>query len=555
MYICDNYHNLISWFYTRFSGFIKLASGNLSAVISAIHFLYGEKPNVSINNAADIIEEAEFLMIDELKAYTIDKIKSMEVVAQNCLKLLLVSLRYDVKLERAETYFKAHLPEQLSKEEALLLDKEYVYSIFTDDTLSYVSRQDLFLFLVKWVAHCPTRNRAFSELMSALKLIYIRLEGLNEVDMDSLDDENQSLCRALANKMCTMENILIISQAHEDYKSYKWYLHAFNVDKNYWFLIRGRFGKIKAEMENKMALVYFKDKTLCKFNLGTNEESQKTFRWLDELDAQFPSKSSSNKNTCIRHMSLKAEKLYVVREARLLAIATGMRIVSTIYCSDKTDESKVYMKALIAVNGAVNQFGVTDELVCLIVKGSERLIVYAADEGIISTVDLSQLSLDYYNCNIFSAVGGGKIYITTNTNQVVQINIYKEGSAIKTSMRETVLKGVRGTNNDTRFEFTEDKIITVTDKYENYKSTLSYAYQKMPEDINFVHKEEKISMGVPEALKYGDNVHFLEAYLPSDAPRCHDKCPHCSFQKINVRKHISYGTAYFSCVDLDYDSD
>ena len=288
---------------------------------------------------------------------------------------------------------------------------------------------------------------------------------------------------------------------------------------------------VSAGMENKMALVYFKDKTLCKFNLGTNEESQKTLKWLDELDAQFPFKSSSSKETCIRHMSQSAEKLYVVREPRSIAIVTRLRFVSTIYCNDKTDESNVYMNALISVKGEVVRFGVTDGLVCLIVWGSNQLIVYAADVGIISTVDLSQLSLDYYT--IFSPVGGGKIYITTNTNQVVQMNIYKEGLAIKTSMRETVLKVVRGTNNDTRFEFTEDKIITVTDKYENYKSTLSYAYQKMPEDINCVHKEEKISMDVPEALKYGDYVHFLEAYQPSDAPRCHVKCPHCSFNKKN----------------------
>ena len=144
--ICKKYHNLVSRLNSPFSGFIKLTCGNLDAVISAIYFLYGRRPKISIDNAADILEKAEFLMIEELKAYTIRKIKSIEVEAENCFKLLFISSRYDVKLERVETFFKAHLQELLSKEEALHLDRDYIYYIFTDETLSYVGRQDLFLF-------------------------------------------------------------------------------------------------------------------------------------------------------------------------------------------------------------------------------------------------------------------------------------------------------------------------------------------------------------------------------------------------------------------------
>ena len=523
----------------------------MDAVISAIYFLYGRRPKVSIDNAVDILEEAEFLMIEELKAYTIRKIKSIEVEAENCFKLLFISSRYDVKLERLETFFKAHLQELLSKEEALHLDRDYIYSIFTDVTLSYVGRQDLFLFLIKWVAHCPARNEAFPELMNVLKLAYIRKESLDEIDMDSLNDENKTLCHILASKTCFLENVLIINcQAQYDYLNRTLYVHAFNVDKKYWFKIRSSHALVKGLIENKMVLVYIKDSnTLCRLNLGTNEESQKKFKWLDELDAQIPYASSSSEFTCIRHMSKSTEKLYVVREARLNTHISKQRTVSTIYCNDKTDEFIVDMKALIAVNGELVQFGVTDALVCLIVKGSKQLTVYAADVGIISTVDLSQLRIDYNT--IFSAVEGGKLYITTNTKYVVQLNIYKEGLAIKTSVRESVLEGYknesRGLKNNTHFEFTEDKIITVTEKYENDKSRLSYAYQKLPEDINCVHKEEKIALDVPEALKYDHDVHFLEAYLPSDAPRCHDKCPLCAIDTKDL--------SCFDDSDEYYDSD
>ena len=523
----------------------------MDAVISAIYFLYGRRTKVSIGNAADILEEAEFLMIEELKAYTIRKIKSIEVEAENCFKLLFISSRYDVKLERVETFFKAHLQELLSKEEALYLDRDYIYSIFTDVTLSYVGRQDLFLFLVKWVAHCPARNEAFPELMNVLKLAYIRKESLDEIDMDSLNDENKTLCHTLASKTCFLENVLIINcQAQYDYLNRTLYVHAFNVDKKYWFKIRSSHALMKGVIENKMVLVYIKDSnTLCRLNLGTNEESQKKFKWLDELDAQIPYASSSSEFTCIRHMSKSTEKLYVVREARLNTHISKQRTVSTIYCNDKTDEFSVDMKALMAVNGELVQFGVADALVCLIVKGSKQLTVYAADVGIISTVDLSQLRIDYNT--IFSAVEGGKFYITTDTKSVVQINIYKEGLAIKTSVRESVLEDVknesRGLINYTHFKFTEDKIITVTEKYENNKSTLSYAYQKLPEDINCVHKEEKFALDVPEALKYDHDVHFLEAYLPSDAPRCHDKCPLCAIDTKDL--------SCFDDSDEHYDSD
>ena len=414
----------VPYYYNKnspFSGCIKLACGNLSAVISAIYFLYGRLPNVSIDNAADILEEAEFLMIEELKAYTIDQVKSMKVVAENCLKLLFISLRYNVKFERAETFFKAHLPELLSKVEALHLDKDYIYSIFTDETLSYVGRQDLFLFLVKWVAHRPARNEAFPEFMNVLKLDYIRKESLDDIDMNSLNDENKTLCHTLASKTCNLENVLIFCQSQYDNQNRTFYVHAFNVDKKYWFQIRLSqnidFGK--GVIENKMVLVYLKDdNTLCRFNLGTKEESQKTFKWLDELDAQIPSTSSSSKFTRIRHMSQSLEKLYVVREARLKAHNMFMQPVkSIIYFNDKTDESNVYMKVLIAVNGEVAQFGVTDGLVCLIARGGDQLIVFsAADVGMVSIVDLLQLGIDYNT--VFSAVGDGKIYIKKIQNRL-----------------------------------------------------------------------------------------------------------------------------------------
>ena len=563
LYICDNYHNHITWLYTRFSGFINLASGNLSAVIAAIYFLYGEIPKVSIDNAVDILEEAEFLMIEELKAYTIDKIKSMEVVAENCLKMVLISLRYNVKLEDAELFFKAHLPELLSKEEALLLDQEYVYSIFTDETLSYVSRQDLFLFLVKWVAHCPARNEAFPEMMSALKLDYINSEGLDDVDMNSLNDENQTLCRTLASKTCNLDNILIVCQAQRDYQNGTSYLHAFNADKSNWFPIRlsQSIGLEKACIENKMVLVYFKDdNTLCRFNLCTNEENQKTFRWLDKLDEKNLPMPSSSGYMYISHLSQAAEKLYV-NVINSLAQTFGMhtlkpRTVSTIYCNDTTDEFNVHMKSLISVKGEVTQFGVTDEIVCLIVRGSERLTVYAVDVGIISTVDLSHVSIDYNT--VLSAVCGGKIYISTSTH-LVQVNMSKADLAHKTSVRETVHEDgktiSRGRQNCTRFEFTEEKVITVTKNNVNYMPTLSYAYQKLPEDINCENEEEKVVMDLPEALKHCQRVRFLEAYLPSDAPRCHAKCPHCSFKVRNDRKPISYRTMNKSYLDQNYDSD
>ena len=491
-------------------------------------------------------------MIEELKAYTIDKIKSMKVVAENCLKMVLISLRYNVKLEDAELFFKAHLPELLSKEEALLLDQEYVYSIFTDDTLSYVSRQTLFLFLVKWVAYCPARNKAFLELINALKLDYINSEGLDDVDMNSLNDENQTLCRTLASKTCNLDNILIVCQAQWDLESDTSYLHAFSADKSYWFRIRlpqmiDNTMK-NALIENKMVLVYLKDKsTLCRFNLCTNEENQKTFRWLDKLDEKNLPMPSSSRCMYISHLSQAAEKLYV-NVINIFAQTIGMhtqkaRTVSTIYCNDTTDESNVYMKSLISVMGEVTQFGVSDEIVCLIVKGSERLTVYSADVGIISTVDLSHVSINYDT--ILSAVCGGKIYISTNTH-LVQVNMSKAGLAHKTTVRETVHEDgktiLRGRIR-TWFELTENKIITVTKHIVNCKSTLSYAYQKMPEDINSEHKDEKVVMYLPEALKHCQNVRFVEAYLPSNAPRCHDKCPHCSFE---VRNYDS---------DLNYDSD
>ena len=124
---------------------------------AAISFLYGQRPKITIANAGECLEMAEFLMIDELKSLCIEKMRSFPVNMETCFMLFLLVSTYEINIPRISDFILGHLPELFAMGEMLLLDKDSVMYIITEPMLSYVSRGDCFRFLLKWTKHCPRR--------------------------------------------------------------------------------------------------------------------------------------------------------------------------------------------------------------------------------------------------------------------------------------------------------------------------------------------------------------------------------------------------------------
>ena len=115
------------------------------------------------------METADFLMIDELKNICMKTVKSFTVSSKTCLTLLSISSRFDIFFPKLDDFYLSHLPELMKQGQMLQIDKEAVRQILTDKTLSYVSRDDVINFLLRWTAFSSERKSDFREMLSCLE--------------------------------------------------------------------------------------------------------------------------------------------------------------------------------------------------------------------------------------------------------------------------------------------------------------------------------------------------------------------------------------------------
>ena len=164
---------------------------------TAIHFLYGQRPEINRDNVKEILEVAEFLMIEEMKRVFIKRMKYIEIDENNCWKMLFLASPYDFHIENVQDFILSHLQELLTMNEMLLVDENSVRYIISDPMLSYISREECFLFLVKWIGHHPSRKSCFADLFSSLDAKEINAEILRNVDLGCLRDSDRFLCNTL----------------------------------------------------------------------------------------------------------------------------------------------------------------------------------------------------------------------------------------------------------------------------------------------------------------------------------------------------------------------
>ena len=116
------------------------------------------------------METADFLMIDELKNICVKKIRSYTVSSKTCLTILSISSRFDIFIPKLEDFYFSHLPELMKQDKMLEIHKEAVRQILTDKTLSYVSREDVINYLLRWTAfNSSERKSDFREMLSYIE--------------------------------------------------------------------------------------------------------------------------------------------------------------------------------------------------------------------------------------------------------------------------------------------------------------------------------------------------------------------------------------------------
>lgn len=512
-------------------------------------------------------------MIEELKALCIKILKSVDVDIENCLSMLFLASRYDFYLEDVSDFILSHLPELLPKDEMMLLDKESVRFINSNPMLAYVSREECFSFLVRWVSHTPVRESDFAELFACLDTDEISVDVLSTVCLDCLSDKDKLLCYAISKDPTKVCDVIVAYPP--EYADNNNFLYVYNpVNKSWFQMLASRdfywSGRPGVSISDKNTVISLKGrKKVIFYNIVTRNTIEKSLEIVDYDVGYRPTfeeiVSIDNKLYYFRNFTAITYKEYdqfiFIDPMRMsyitpqfLAQFRGKRKqshdVCSLYVSEEEDGDKIIMRPVISVLGFVQSLSVTGDILWLLHTKKERILAFTEEENRIGKLDISAYMLDD-NSYVSPCIYGG-VYIVTKSH-ILQIDKRFGISDVPAYVSEFPIPNEENVdeywsqNYPTKFEVLQDKIIIIERGRQNYENNITY--QRLPDQISFLDKEEKIEIDLPEMLNR-KNLHFLQAKLPKEILRCPLDCPHCSYKEPRERRRLSFERDFLSGCDF-----
>ena len=502
---------------------------------------------------------ADFLMIDELKEFCIDKLKSFEITIENCISLMLICCRFDISISKLERFYLSHLPELMMTDRMIEIDKDAVLVILTDHTLSYVSREEAFKFLLKWVEVNVERKAEFGELLVHFDKGDIRPEFLNTVKSNSPDLFNiieqfrpeivsatsyDKEDVAVSGKLC---HVLVLYPPLHTYSGIIFY--AFDLERNCWFRMPFRTGSdlpshlpVVQQNGSIYELAPFKD-TVFIYNLTSGRCCEKTINF-PEINMAYLSDNDA--------FAISSQKIYFVKNFREDVLnlqqaeellngnvvdLTVYQTTANVYASDIGDNSnsEVSMTYLFSVKGPVDAICTTEEFLCLLNREKKQLSIHSFKWQIERTIDLSLYTLQYGN-GVLSSIGRD-IYILTS-HSVVKIQFYLLPKKFLWETQELAIsKDMTLVDQD---ELCSDKIVEII--YED-DAHLTLQCRKIGRKACY---EEVRYLGLPLKLLDETVYQILELQLPKQALRCHIECPHCKSKRSEEFDLFAYQRTFSS---------
>ena len=541
---------------------------------AALNFLYGQRPKITIDNAGDIFEMAEFFIIEELKALCIERMRSVPVNMESCLKLLVLMNTYDFNHTKASDFILAHLTELLVMDEMLLLDKDSVSYILSKPMLSYVSREDCFRFLLKWTKHFSLRQLDFPELFPSLK--EVSRDIIDAEDLTWLTESNKILCEMCSyasNTSC--DALVLFPPDRSSYGKKKFYVYNFELnswcqstinDDSLWY------ASDPAELTTRNTFIRPRDETkLMYYDMAnkTRADKQIEVAFCDERAELEHLHNINKKMYCVRSFSFYVEKLrkYISYRQR--------RQGCSVYFAEDVVKHKITFQPFVSVRGTTKALCVLEEFFCLLMEKRKELLICSLSESVMSSLNLIEYTPDELT-NICRCREGG-VYVVTKAS-ILQIDIQMKDNEILTNVVDTwIMKspevmenfenskenfeswGCTGNNqNPPRFEIVEDKIFTIARSNRTYETR--FYYQMLPKTISLLDKEEITEIVLPDRLKREGDIHVLQMHLPKESLRCHIDCPHC--KQVDEDQEVSpgyqgdnYGSDEYDYYDDDSDDD
>lgn len=130
---------------------VDISVGTPEAVETAVMFLYGQEPRITIQNVIHLLDLAEFFVIPNLKAAVVSWLKGREITDNVVGELLQISTFYNIPFPDLDRYIEGHLDTLLHHPEMLALCVDTVRYFLSHRKFSYVIMDDKLQFLLKWV--------------------------------------------------------------------------------------------------------------------------------------------------------------------------------------------------------------------------------------------------------------------------------------------------------------------------------------------------------------------------------------------------------------------
>ena len=541
------------------TGIINLSIGSPYSVQSALDFLYGVKPDVELHNAYNLLETADFLMIDELKDICVEKVKSFPVSSQSCLILLFIGSRFDIIFPHLEDFYLSHLPELMKQDQMLEIDKEAVRLLLTDQTLAYIGKDDIIRFLVRWAALSPDRKSDFREMLSCLEENDFSNEILKTVhddypDLENTIEEAHPGCHFMNgdNKVTKINNgcdVLVLYPPDKKLPTLIFY--GYSLKHKCWFKIPVKsndFEKGSQMVAHGTDTIYTLDmctETVSVFNLASGQDNKKKLVFQDSahvlaLTVQF---------------AVSGATIYIAKHFHNIVLNTNAEYVSynegppdlikvetstMLYASVNLEALKISMKPLFSIDIQVDKMCVAGDLLCLLSQTSHQLMVYCLKRKIRAAVKLPPCSL----------IDKDGILASSDSHVYILVDDY-----IMDIQFETLPKKILWTTqaifpNEIFYSslsschLMQEKIIM---RYEdNRRQELTLKWQAILSTKSAESTEKVYDTHIPKKIQYSDDHRLVQLKLPKEALKCHIDCPHCKDKEAEQLDLFSYQQSFSS---------
>ena len=528
-------------------------------------FLYGELPDVKIETAFDVLEMADFLMIESLKEHIIKKVKKFSVTVETCIYLMFIASRFDLFIPKLESFYLSHLPELMKTDQMMKIDKEAFRFLLTDKTLSYVNREEAFSFLLKWAVVSCERKLEFRDLLtcfdqsdigtdffSTVNVCPDLLKSVKEIRPEFLTTVSHDV--AVKKSLC---NVLVLYPP----KDLDTVFYACSMEKKCWhnlplkgpqpFRFPAESTSVVQQNNTIYALSSFPNIRLVEYDFLSGDISEKELKFSDgEISWQHTylgyAFAVSCQKTCFVISFFEAlcgDTLQDYQPHYTHSLRkTELKIKSDVYISKELSSSEVTLNPLLSVVAKIGAVCIVRDLVCLLDRSEKKLIVYCLKQKIKTNIDLSRYVVQYGNDILSSS--GSSVYILT-TSAVLQIEFPISPKNIIWNIQEyQVSKEVVSSS---FCQLNSNMIVSVING-DNNQSVLRC--QEIGRNDN-QGNEAVFNIDMPKNLMSGLLRKVLYLQIPKKALKCHIDCPHCKFK---MRKNFDL-FAYQQTFNSDEDSD